>query len=75
MTEWAEDLHASERIFIRASTHGKKSFWGYDEAVLDKNDERMRTFPFPTRRPVGFLYLASLTADSEDSARAASMLA
>jgi hypothetical protein len=40
-----------ERIFIRASTHGKKSFWGYDGAVLDKTDPRIRSFPFPTRRP------------------------
>ncbi|TYJ59242.1 hypothetical protein B9479_000231 [Cryptococcus floricola] len=51
MIDWAEDLEASERIFIRASTHGKKSFWGYEGAVLDKGDERIRTFPFPTRRP------------------------
>ncbi|KAL1406377.1 hypothetical protein Q8F55_008076 [Vanrija albida] len=51
LTEWQEDLELSERIFIRASTHGKKSFWGYDGAVLSKNDERIRSFPFPTRRP------------------------
>lgn len=52
MIDWEEDIAASERIFIRASTHGKKSFWGYEGAVLDKTDERIRTFPFPTRRPV-----------------------
>ncbi|KAK8861590.1 hypothetical protein IAR55_002413 [Kwoniella newhampshirensis] len=51
MIEWAEDIHASERIFIRASTHGKKSFWGYEDAPIEKGDERIRTFPFPTRRP------------------------
>ncbi|OCF57917.1 cytoplasmic protein [Kwoniella mangroviensis CBS 10435] len=51
MIEWEDDLAASERIFIRASTHGKKSFYGYEGAVLSKNDERFRTFPFPTRRP------------------------
>ncbi|WWC68633.1 uncharacterized protein I206_102564 [Kwoniella pini CBS 10737] len=51
MVDWEEDLAASERIFIRASTHGKKSFYGFDGAVLHKNDERFRTFPFPTRRP------------------------
>ncbi|WWC96949.1 hypothetical protein V866_003825 [Kwoniella sp. B9012] len=51
MVEWEDDLAASERIFIRASTHGKKSFYGYEGAVLSKNDERFRTFPFPTRRP------------------------
>ncbi|OWZ32776.1 cytoplasmic protein [Cryptococcus neoformans] len=51
LIDWADDIHASERIFIRASTHGKKSFWGYEDAPLEKNDERIRTFPFPTRRP------------------------
>lgn len=52
MTEWEEDIAFSERIFIRASTHGKKSFCGYEGAVLHKADERIRVFPFPTRRPV-----------------------
>lgn len=56
MLEWEEDIGASETIFIRASTHGKKSFMGYDGAVLEKNDARIRTFPFPTRRPVGGLF-------------------
>ncbi|CAK9781268.1 hypothetical protein CC85DRAFT_286070 [Cutaneotrichosporon oleaginosum] len=51
LSEWEEDLEMCERIFIRASTHGKKSFWGYDGAVLDKTDPRIRSFPFPTRRP------------------------
>ncbi|WWD16498.1 hypothetical protein CI109_100924 [Kwoniella shandongensis] len=51
MIEWAEDINASERIFIRASTHGKKSFWGYEDAPIDKGDERIRSFPFATRRP------------------------
>lgn len=51
LTEWEDDIQLCERIFIRASTHGKKSFWGYDGAVLDKTDERIRSFPFPTRRP------------------------
>lgn len=52
LKEWEEDLQLSERIFLRASTHGRRSFWGYDGAVLDKGDTRIRTFPFPTRRPV-----------------------
>lgn len=52
MKEWADDLAVSERIFLRASTHGKKSFWGYEGAVLSKDDDRLRVFPFPTRRPV-----------------------
>ncbi len=55
LAEWSDDIAASERIFMRASTHGKRSFWGYDGAVMDKNDERVRVFPFPTRRPVSSL--------------------
>lgn len=26
LIDWADDIHASERIFIRASTHGKNLF-------------------------------------------------
>lgn len=52
MSDWEEDIAMSERVFIRASTHGRKSFVGYEGAVLEKNDARIRVFPFPTRRPV-----------------------
>ncbi|KAK4685857.1 ankyrin repeat and zinc finger domain-containing protein 1, partial [Tremellales sp. Uapishka_1] len=51
MIDWKEDLDLSERIFVRASTHGKKSFWGYEGAMIEKGDPRIRVFPFPTRRP------------------------
>lgn len=77
MTEWEDELMCSEKIFIRASTHGKKSFWGYDGAVLHKSDERIRTFPFPTRRPVSLSspwYDRQLTY-STDAAGVAEMLA
>ena len=52
MTEWADEIRSSERLLMRASTAGKRSFWGYEGAVLEKGDERVKTFPFPTRRPV-----------------------
>ena len=55
MRDWEEHIEASERVFLRASTHGKKSFWGYEGAVLEKTDERIRVFPFPTRRPVSLM--------------------
>lgn len=58
MTDWEEDIALSERVFVRASTHGRKSFWGYEGAVLNKGDERIRVFPFPTRRPVRRVFLA-----------------
>ena len=60
MIEWEEDIALSERVFIRASTHGKKSFWGYEGAVLHKTDARIRVFPFPTRRPVCLVIHADL---------------
>jgi hypothetical protein len=75
MTEWEDEIRGSERIFIRASTHGKKSFWGYEGAVLDKTDERIRTFPFPTRRPVSGLRDEGPLELTTDTTRAPAVLA
>lgn len=52
MIEWEDEIQSSEKIFLRASTASKRSFWGYPGAVLEKGDERVSVFPFPTRRPV-----------------------
>lgn len=49
--EWAAAIAASERIWIRASVSNKRTFYDYDGAAFAKNDPRLRTFPFPTRRP------------------------
>ncbi|KAF8573751.1 hypothetical protein K439DRAFT_1624824 [Ramaria rubella] len=57
MTDWIDDVSASEIIWIRASVSNKRIFYDYEEAVIKKGDERLRTFPFPTRRPT----LAELT--------------
>ncbi|THH28572.1 hypothetical protein EUX98_g5608 [Antrodiella citrinella] len=52
LTEWAEEIDECERVFIRASVSNRKIFIDdYEGAVLHKGDERLRTFPFPTRRP------------------------
>jgi hypothetical protein len=51
--EWAEDIDACERIWIRASGTNRKIFVDYEDSVIAKGDGRLRTFPFPTRRPVG----------------------
>ncbi|KAG6850771.1 hypothetical protein H0H93_008809 [Arthromyces matolae] len=51
LTEWSEDIDSCERIWIRASGSNRKIFMGYDGALITKGDERLRTFPFPTRRP------------------------
>ena len=52
LSEWSEYIGQCERIWIRASTSNKRIFYDYDEAQWSKSDERLRTFPFPTRRPV-----------------------
>ncbi|KAF7370850.1 bVLRF1 domain-containing protein [Mycena sanguinolenta] len=49
--EWAEEINACERIWIRASGSNRKIFMDYDGCVIEKTDGRLRTFPFPTRRP------------------------
>ncbi|TDL23692.1 hypothetical protein BD410DRAFT_768276 [Rickenella mellea] len=51
LEEWAEDIASSERIWLRASVPNRKIFLDYEGAVISKGDKRLRTFPFPTRRP------------------------
>ncbi|KAL0953500.1 hypothetical protein HGRIS_004726 [Hohenbuehelia grisea] len=51
INDWAEEINGCERIFIRASTSNRKIFMDYDDCIITKGDERLRTFPFPTRRP------------------------
>ncbi|KAJ7132112.1 hypothetical protein C8R44DRAFT_612790 [Mycena epipterygia] len=49
--EWAEEIDSCERIWIRASGTNRKIFVDYEGSVIGKGDGRLRTFPFPTRRP------------------------
>ncbi|KAI0708872.1 hypothetical protein C8T65DRAFT_779503 [Cerioporus squamosus] len=51
LQDWADDIHDCERIWIRASVSNRRIFLDYEGAVIEKGDERLRTFPFPTRRP------------------------
>ncbi|EJD48022.1 hypothetical protein AURDEDRAFT_86423 [Auricularia subglabra TFB-10046 SS5] len=51
LEDWKDDIEKSELIWIRASVSNRRIFFDYDEAPVDKRDERLRTFPFPTRRP------------------------
>ncbi|KAG8694286.1 hypothetical protein FRC09_009947 [Ceratobasidium sp. 395] len=51
LTDWAEEVQASERIFFRASVSNRKMFWDWENSPIQKGDKRLRTFPFPTRRP------------------------
>ncbi|KAF8899611.1 hypothetical protein CPB84DRAFT_1780198 [Gymnopilus junonius] len=47
----AEDIEECELIWIRANTSNRRIFYDFEDAPFSKNDERLRTFPFPTRRP------------------------
>ncbi|TFK74918.1 hypothetical protein BDN72DRAFT_758896 [Pluteus cervinus] len=49
--DWADDINMCERVWIRANTSNRRIFLDYEDSVLTKGDERLRTFPFPTRRP------------------------
>ncbi|KAG6334192.1 hypothetical protein ID866_4892 [Astraeus odoratus] len=51
LQEWAEDIGECERIWIRASVSNRRIFLDYEGCVINKGDGRLRTFPFPTRRP------------------------
>ncbi|EIN06119.1 hypothetical protein PUNSTDRAFT_73374 [Punctularia strigosozonata HHB-11173 SS5] len=51
LLEWAEDIDACERIWIRASTSNRRIFVDFEGSPIAKGDDRLRTFPFPTRRP------------------------
>ncbi|KAH7890711.1 hypothetical protein F5I97DRAFT_1798663 [Phlebopus sp. FC_14] len=52
LQDWAEDIHECERIWIRASVSNRRIFLDYEDCIIAKGDGRLRTFPFPTRRPV-----------------------
>ncbi|PSR90572.1 hypothetical protein PHLCEN_2v4865 [Hermanssonia centrifuga] len=51
IADWADEIDGCERIFIRASVSNRKIFVDYENAIIHKGDDRLRTFPFPTRRP------------------------
>ncbi|KAJ7743108.1 hypothetical protein B0H16DRAFT_1423054 [Mycena metata] len=51
IADWAEEINGCERIWIRASGTNRKIFIDYEGCVIEKGDGRLRTFPFPTRRP------------------------
>lgn len=51
LLDWADDIQDCERIWLRASVSNRRIFLDYENCVINKGDDRLRTFPFPTRRP------------------------
>lgn len=51
LQDWKTDLQGCQSIFIRANgSQGRKTFMGYEGAVLDLKDPRIKSFPFSTKR-------------------------
>ena len=52
LSNWKDLIENSELLFIRAtgSSNSKILFGPYDGQILHRNDSRLRTFPFNTRR-------------------------
>ncbi|KAG7093776.1 hypothetical protein E1B28_007423 [Marasmius oreades] len=75
---WSDEINDCELIFIRASVSNRKIFLDYDGCVISKGDSRLRTIPFPTRRPTQSeitrclkeLTIAKISHLTEDALRA-----
>jgi len=51
LQSWKKELDQCESIFIRANGSSNRNIIvGYENAVLQNNDERIRSFPFTTKR-------------------------
>ncbi|XP_064183580.1 tRNA endonuclease ANKZF1 [Anguilla rostrata] len=50
LESWSEHLKEASVIFLRAPSYNRSIFFGGRAAPLDKNDPRVRTLPFATRR-------------------------
>ena len=47
---WEEHFKSCQLIFYRATSSNKNALFSGKNAVLTRNDERLRTIPFPTKR-------------------------
>ena len=50
MDQWGDQFKQCQLIFYRATSGNKKVLFGSKGSVIDKDDERLRTIPFQTRR-------------------------
>ncbi|RPA76044.1 hypothetical protein BJ508DRAFT_370747 [Ascobolus immersus RN42] len=52
LEEWKDKIQSADKLFIRATGNtNRKILFGYDGAVLESKDDRIRGFPFSTKRP------------------------
>ncbi|CAI2172415.1 14514_t:CDS:2 [Funneliformis geosporum] len=49
--QWKSMIEESELIFVHAPSANKNIIYNYEESVLKKDDKRIRSFPFSTKRP------------------------
>jgi len=47
---WEEQIKSCQLIFYRATSSNKNALFSGKNSVLIRNDERLRTIPFPTKR-------------------------
>ncbi|BGP13405.1 hypothetical protein JCM10213_008565 [Rhodosporidiobolus nylandii] len=51
LSSWQPHIDSSELVFLRCSKSNYRTFFGYDGAVIERSDKRVRGYTFPTRRP------------------------
>ncbi|XP_078573283.1 tRNA endonuclease ANKZF1-like isoform X1 [Branchiostoma floridae x Branchiostoma japonicum] len=51
LVSWSDHLKSCHKIFVRAPSYNKATFFGGKDAPLDRNDSKVITVPFATRRP------------------------
>lgn len=76
LTEWKELIDSAELLFVRASgqTNRRTLFGPYEDQVITVKDQRLRSFPFNTRRATqselmrAFMELTRLKVSTVDEA-------
>ncbi|ORZ24070.1 hypothetical protein BCR42DRAFT_402190 [Absidia repens] len=51
LSQWKKYIDQSELVFVQAPSGNKKIIYGYDGAVLQKENPKIHNMPFTTRRP------------------------
>ncbi|KAF7723425.1 hypothetical protein EC973_002024 [Apophysomyces ossiformis] len=51
LSKWRPYIEKSELILVHAPSNNRKIVYDYDQAILNRNDPRVSSVPFTTRRP------------------------